>query len=401
MALFCEKCGHPLKSDERFCENCGTARPAEIASGEMPDKQATHTTVPDMPTIPKSVQTNATSSACHNKPFIFVAACTASAFVLSAGIAFGVPAIRHASWHDILNQGQEQVSSSTSAQTKSTTADEPDTTYNTGETTSSEPEVRNTLNEYTWKELASISSLIAQADSDAEGLAIAQQYHLADTQGQLDKSQTKTVGNNKGIPSTVRIAGIRQDITDQGTPAGITFISTAPIATRQMNTSKTSSGGWQDSDMRQWLNGELLQSIDDDVVTSIITTRKPSNSVGYTSSASSVTYSDDNIWIPSLTEVGGMISRSNYEQGSEYVADIFNAESVTHSGPQYQLFNELGVDQSGAMPVLRDIGKGSGWWLRSASPRRDGRFMIVRADGTPGYGADANEPLGVIVGFCL
>ncbi|WP_308283373.1 DUF6273 domain-containing protein [Bifidobacterium pluvialisilvae] len=320
-----------------------------------------------------------------------------AAIALIAAVAFGVPAVKHQSWREIMTGSNGESSLSTSSGSSDNAGNATPEQESSPSTTIT---AKRQLADYSWDELSRISTQISNASSDSEALDIAERFNLTDASGKLSSAQTKDVQLTDGTSIPVRIAGFRQDVASDGSLAGITFIASTSLTTRSMNSSKNSNGGWQQSNMRSWLNDNLLDQFDSDVRNHIVTARKPSNGVGVTDDPRSVTTSEDKIWLPSLTEIGGTIPRSDYEQGSEYVADVFNAEGAAKDGPQYQLFSNLGVNQSDPSGVLRPSNN-HGWWLRSASPRRDGRFMTIRSDGTPGYGADADDDGNVMIGFCL
>lgn len=256
--------------------------------------------------------------------------------------------------------------------------------------------VREHLADYSWEELALLGQAIGEAPDDAQGQQIAKEYGLLESNGSLPHNETKTLELTDGTSVSVRIVGIRHDTAQGGGSAGITFIASSSLGDAVMNSSFTSNGGWSESALRASLQGDVLDRFPAELKDSVVAVEKHTNNSGETNTTSSVNITYDTVWLPSLVEVGGEIPRSNYEADAEYVADILNDE-----GSQYQLFRELGANQDGPSSVLSIPNTSNGWWLRSASPRRAGRFMTVDASGTPGYGRDANQSAGLVFGFCL
>lgn len=256
--------------------------------------------------------------------------------------------------------------------------------------------VREDLADYSWQELSLLGQAIGGASDDAQGEKIAQEYGLLESDGSLPHNASKQLELTDGTSISVRIAGIRHDTAQNGSPAGITFIASSSLGDAVMNSTLTSDGGWSDSALRSSLQNDVINRFPSELKNSVVAVEKHTNNAGKTNSTSSVNITYDTVWLPSLVEVGGTIPRSNYEADATYVADILNAE-----GKQYQLFSELGANQDGPSDVLSIPNTPEGWWLRSASPRRAGRFMTVDASGTPGYGRDANESAGCVFGFCL
>ena len=61
------------------------------------------------------------------------------------------------------------------------------------------PEVRGTLGEYSWPELAQISSLISAAETDEKGVEIAHYYGLCDVDGTIYTDNTKSLDLANGV----------------------------------------------------------------------------------------------------------------------------------------------------------------------------------------------------------
>lgn len=249
------------------------------------------------------------------------------------------------------------------------------------------PEVRTAVDDYSWTELAQISDLIAAADSDADGLEIAETYHLCDKDGELDGTQEKTLELTDGTEVTMRVAGFRQDERADGSGvAGITLISEDAACQQPMNARGDTGEPYEDSTLRTYLNEDLLDELPDDLADVIVEVSKTCNPVAGTSSAQ--TKVDDAIWVPSYSELVGPLGSGSPRMGA------YKSE-----GEQYQLFSDLGITWSagGSQVAL----PGSYWWLRSPEATNARWFMCVSPDGVTSYGNRPGTVNSVIIGFCL
>ena len=255
------------------------------------------------------------------------------------------------------------------------------------------PVVKNSVNDYSWSNLQAISNQIASAPSDDEGLKIAEKYHLCSADGKLDGSQKKDVTLTDGTQTSVVISGFRHDDRSDGKgKAGITFIFGDAISHQSMNSSDTNSGGWEQSQMRSWLSSDGMALLPDDLRKDVVTVSKLTNNTGETKSTSSVTATDDALWLYSYNELSG--DYSNWESMySEYV-DTFKAEGTT-----YQLFTD--TDNDNSVHVRNYQGQSYGWWERSPSPLNSDDFRNVSTDGGPDYDLNASRSIGVVPGFCI
>lgn len=258
------------------------------------------------------------------------------------------------------------------------------------------PAVRSTVNDYTWDELSQISALIAAAATDEEGKAIAQDYHLCASDGTLDGTQTKAVAMSNGVTADVQVAGFRHDdLADGSGKAGITFIFADAVATGTYNSSWTNAGGWEDSEMRRYLNSEIQARLPDDLQHVIVPVNKLTNNTGATTSAGSVTATSDMLWLPSYNEIIGDIDES-----LEGNLRVYNAE-----GDKYQLYVDTDVLWSAENPILvKGLGTGGSpisWWQRSPYPDNDQYVMDTGADGIPFYAHVPTKDYGIVPGFCI
>ena len=256
--------------------------------------------------------------------------------------------------------------------------------------------VKDSAEAYTWDELSKISGEIAKASDENAAVEVAKKYHLTTADGKLDGTQTKSVTLSNGMQTAVQIVGFAHDDKTDGGKAGITFIFKDCIGEHNMNSSDTNAGGWEASQMRSYLNSEGLNLLPSDLKQAIVSVNKLTNNVGQTQDVSSVTKTEDQLWLFSATELCGTIS---WFSGS-YAAcnDVFNAE-----GSEYKLFRDMGVNSEGSNSILAKNlnGQSYPWWGRSPNLNDSNRFGNVTSGGLPIYGNNANFPFGVCPGFCI
>lgn len=260
---------------------------------------------------------------------------------------------------------------------------EEDSDEEQGQTTAGDLEPRDEVEDYSWAELAEISQLIADADTDADALELAETYNLCGRDGELDGTQTKDLELSDGTTVPMMIAGFRQDERSDGSGvAGITFIAAAPVAEGMALCPNEDKGvGWRDSTLRAWLADDLMDELPDELADAIVAVDKRTNPV-IGSGTSQITTSDK-LWLPSFSEVTGSTrSDGSYEE----------------EGDQYQLFvdEEVGTAQADILAV-----SDSYWWLRSPDTSNELWFMCVAPDGSPvNFQRPATEN-DVVIGFCL
>ena len=251
------------------------------------------------------------------------------------------------------------------------------------------PEVRDAVDDYSWDELAQISALIAQADSDEAGLEIATTYHLCDEDGELDGTQTKSLELSDGTEVEMRVAGFRQDNRADGEGvAGITFLAADGVADQPMNATGQLAGGWEGSTLRTWMNEHLIGELPEELSALIVPVEKRTNPpAGTGETGQDVT--EDALWVPSFSEIVGQPSAGSSR------ASVYESE-----GDQYQLFADLGVDDADRTSEII-IPSGEFWWQRSPDVTNDRWFMVVSPEGQPNYGHRPATENAVVMGFCI
>lgn len=267
--------------------------------------------------------------------------------------------------------------------------------------------IKPSLDDYTWEELALISRKIQETSSNKKTLAIAETYHLVNSKQSLENENTKTVRLSDGTKAQVQIVGFKADtFTDDGLPAGITFMFRTPIAMRAVNDS-AATGGWEQSSLREWLADEGMATLPDDLRHQIRSVRKLTNNTGGTKDAGSITTTDDKLWLPSMSELCGYQAPETFAEGYEYLSALYSGE-----GDQYQLYHEQGI--SGLTTndaMIRTVdGKKICYWERTPSAdcseeadstyfNRVGKDGDVFSWATPGNKPD--QMTYVLPGFCI
>lgn len=254
------------------------------------------------------------------------------------------------------------------------------------ETPADASERRGAVADYSWQELSQISALIVDASTDEEALQIAEDYNLCDSDGTLDGTQTKDVTLSDGTTLEMRIAGFRADERADGEgPAGITFIAGNADLLRPMGSTEALGDGWTDSELRAWMNEDLVEMLPDELATVVVPVDKRTNTPPSVGGGQVTT--EDTLWIPAYSEVVGPLA-----PGAEFYA------SYESEGEQYQLFSDEGISWGGDTSALA---LGTNWWLRSPDRASDIRYLSVLDDGTLGWRFRPTASHAVLVSFCL
>lgn len=120
--------------------------------------------------------------------------------------------------------------------------------------------------------------------------------------------------------------GFKADtLTDDGSPAGITFMFRTPIAMRAVNDSAATSG-WEQSSLREWLADKGMATLPKDLRHQIRSVRKLTNNTGGTKDVSSITATDDMLWLPSMSELCGYQAPDMFAEGCEYLSALYSGE---------------------------------------------------------------------------
>lgn len=216
------------------------------------------------------------------------------------------------------------------------------------------------LDNYTWNEVGVISQ-----NGDAAGI--------------FGVHQTKNItANNETL--TMEIIGINHDTLSNGGKAGLTFATKNLMAnTRSYGIGNNSNSPYTYSGIRTWLEGDLFDSIQEDVKNNIKNVNK-----GFSQSRGG--------------GGGGVVSTKIFLLSQR---EVTNSDNSAHSGEGDKVYSAF-TDASSRIKLMNN-GSGSAysWWTRStASSGVDG----IRSISETGYAKTSDgssSSLGVCFAFCI
>lgn len=219
------------------------------------------------------------------------------------------------------------------------------------------PQMGKDLGAYTWQELIQLANDPANAAED-----------FAHMVGQTKPLQIAGYGS-----FTFRMIGVGQDVrSDNGQLAKMTFEIVDILTTHRMNPSDSTTGGWGDSEMREWLNSTMLNALPDYMIDGITTVKKEYKN----GENGSIVTCDDKLWCLSDKELANSTDYGDEGEFYEYWA------SHNDAGDRIKKYN-------GSVYM---------WWLRSVYNSTNFR----RVDGGGGLGRDiASRAIGVVFCFCI
>ena len=255
------------------------------------------------------------------------------------------------------------------------------------------------LDNYTWDEISQISS--ANLGESYFSVGDRKQITLNGTIGQLTLSNYSTYAfvigfnHNSSREDSGRIHfQLAKTALSGGTDICFTdgsYNSSGSSAAFRMNTSRTNSGGWEDSYMRNNIcgtsksttSGRIMGAIPAELRNALKSVTKYTNNTGNSSSSGAVTATTDYFFLLSEYEVFGNITyansyEANYQQQYAYY-------SAGNSKVKYQ---------------HNSTGSAARWWLRSPIAGNSYGFVRVDTGGTVRNGT-AHFSLGFAPGFCV
>ena len=185
------------------------------------------------------------------------------------------------------------------------------------------------------------------------------------------------------VYADVEIIGRNHDnLSDNSGKAPLTFFcADLPQILRRMNAESANAGGYQASEMRGFLNGDLFNAFPDDLKTIIKPVYKISDG-GSTNKALVTTV--DSCWLASYDEVGLVSSSSNLSGQGEVYSDLFS------------------IDKDARKKYITDDTAAGGWWLRTSYYSTNSNSMFWRVTNTGGSYSDiAFNAFYVAFGFCI
>jgi hypothetical protein len=200
------------------------------------------------------------------------------------------------------------------------------------------------------------------------------------------------IGARKEIPITldgedvtidVEIISFCHDYLSDGSAKAsiIFFCKDLPNILHRMNPESTNAGGWEESEMRQFVNNDLYDALPDDLKRIILPVRKISD--GGSSNKNLVT-TDDKLWLASYNEVGLTSGNNNLTGHGELYSNVFSS------------------DKDSRKKYITDNTASGGWWLRSSYYSDNTSSMFWRVtNGGGSYSDIAFNKFYVAFGFCI
>lgn len=255
--------------------------------------------------------------------------------------------------------------------------------------------IQDSVDNYSWSDLKVIADEIADAaNNGGDPYAVAAKYHLGDEDGGPTASSYKTVELKNGVTAKAYIVDYGcDDRADGKGKAGITFLfdDVAPFEAA-MNKDGANSGGWKDSDLRKTLNKQFIKKLPKDLKNSIVKVKKLTNNSGVTTDVSSVTETEDALWLPSAMEILGKTEIEDEANGlirwQPDQVPVYEAEGKLYL---YHVLNR---------PLYRSDNDTPAAWTRSCDASQSGAFIVYNSFHLYSR-VDADEAHAVFPGFCL
>ena len=198
------------------------------------------------------------------------------------------------------------------------------------------------------------------------------------------------IGGRKEIPITLSdgtetiadvelIAFNHDDLADGTGKASLTFFcKDLPNIQKNMNPSSSDVGGWESSEMRVFVNGELFNALPSELQAVI----KPVSKISDSSKVLITT--TDKLWLASFNEVGFTDGKNNLTGQGELYSAVFSS------------------DKESRKKYITDDTDSGGWWLRSTyyTTSSNTMFWRVQTSGAP-YGDIQSGKFYVAFGFCI
>lgn len=261
------------------------------------------------------------------------------------------------------------------------------------------PTYSSVLDENTWEQISEASS--SGVAENIWEVGDRKQVTLNGTVGSLSLSNFSTYAfiigfnHNSGREGSGRIHfQLAKTALSGGTDICFTdgqYLNTGSSAAFRMNTSRTSSGGWKGSYMRNDIcgtsktstSGRIMGAIPAELRNALKSVTKYTNNSGRTSASSAVTATTDYFFLLSEYEVFGNITYSN-----------------SYEANYQQQYAHYSAGNSKVKYRHNSTGSAANWWLRSPSMDANGNFVRVLYGGSVN-GFSANYSYGFAPGFCV
>lgn len=192
------------------------------------------------------------------------------------------------------------------------------------------------------------------------------------------------VGLSSGtVIADVEIIGHQHDdLADDSGKVPLTFFcADLPQILHRMNADSSNDGGYEASEMREFLNGELFEALPTELQTIIKPVYKISD--GGSTNKTLIT-TTDSCWLASYDEVGLTSGSNNLAGQGELYSNIFSSNKDTRK------------------KYITDDAATGGWWLRSSYYSTNSNSMFWRVTNSGGSYSDiAFNSFYVAFGFCI
>ena len=207
-------------------------------------------------------------------------------------------------------------------------------------------------------------------------------YNVGDTKQVLIGNKPYTVRiANKSTPAECNDSNFSQ------TACGFVVEFADIVENKQMNSTNTNVGGWRDSEMRNYANGDFFNKLPDEL-RNVITKTKVISGHGSTTGETNFT-STDKIYLLSAHEV--------YEDGTSN--QVSSRDTAWDKTRQLDYYKNLGVTTDSYSGAIKKYNKSnSSWWLRAAYSTYSNSFLSVNTDGD-WYANDAYTSNGLAPAF--
>lgn len=268
--------------------------------------------------------------------------------------------------------------------------------------------------DYSWSQLAAIAEAICDTEKDADLNLLYRQYNLADDAGRMTRV-AKDVMLTDGtwiecqlVATRYRNGRLAQNLSN----TGLTFLCRGKGLRHRFD--EENEVTWSESELRVWLNNEVINMIPEDLSDHIVLCcvhggSAPSEGYLANSRGEDVGFDyhgpDDYLWAPSARELGGAVDfewARDPDNKAKY-DELLNQEGewfTYYSGAGENGFAYAGPRVECEKFSNAEIAFGDSFWLRSFAPSTN-RPLTVNATGDIGYGVDADEELSVVFCFSL
>lgn len=212
------------------------------------------------------------------------------------------------------------------------------------------PSEQKAFADCTWAEIKAV--LVNGSVNDSN------QWIVGDTVW-FEVGDEKPITLTNGETLTIQIADFNHDVDTNGNVAPCTFVTKELMATsKRMNATNTNAGGWANSEMYGYLQGDVYDMLPADIQALLIPVVKKSTEG---SKSTNIISSTDKLFLLSYSEIGLSTSSPFTEEGTKYPIFTNNTSRIKY---------KVGATSA------------SCWWLRSPYTSGTYCFYQVNAGGS-------------------